>query len=101
MRVAIGDSCLESNTFCDQPMTLERYAEHHLHYCDEIQPHWSGTCSEMAGFLGGAARCGFEVIPTLMAWGMPSGAVTSDAFETLSNELTCRLRSAMPLNGVL
>ena len=101
MRVAIGGIYHESNTFFAQPMTIESFAEGHLHYDADIPAHWSGTCSEINGFLKGAKRYGFDITPTIMAWGMPSGAVTSDTFERLSGELVDRLRAALPLDGVL
>src|SRR5689334_20344554 len=101
MRVAVGGIYHESNTFMAQQMTLARFSESHLHYGADILPHWRGTCSEMAGFFEGADRFCFEAIPTLMAWGMPSGTVTNETFESLSGDLIARLRSAAPLDGVL
>jgi len=101
MRVAVGGIYHESNTFFSQPMTIERFAEGQFHRGAEILPNWSGTCSEMAGFLEGAQRFGFEPIPTLMVWGMPSGALTDETFQALSNDLIARLQSAAPLDGVL
>lgn len=101
MRVAVGGIYHESNTFFSQPMTMERFAESQLHYSADVTRNWRGTCSEMGGFLEGADRFGFNAIPTLMAWGMPSGAVTTETFETLVNDLVARLRSAGPLDGVL
>lgn len=101
MRVAVGGIYHESNTFFAHPMTLADFAEGQLHYEAEILSHWPGTSSEMAGFLEGAERFGFQVVPTLMAWGMPSGAVTSETFETLVGDLVTRLRIVAPLDGVL
>ena len=101
MRVAVGGIYHESNTFFAQPMTVKSFEECHLHYGADIRDHWSGTCSEINGFLEGAEQYGFQVIPTMMAWGMPSGAVTAEAFERLCGELIGRLRAALPLDGVL
>src|SRR6516225_6994598 len=101
MRVAVGGIYHESNTFFSQPMTLERFAENQLHYGNEVLKHWRGTCSEISGFLEGSDQYGFEVAPTLMAWGMPSGAVTAEAFESLCSDLIHRLNVAKPLDGVL
>jgi len=101
MRVAVGGIYHESNTFFSQPMTMERFAESQLHYGVDVPRQWRGTCSEMAGFLEGADQFGFQAIPTLMAWGMPSGAVTKETFETLVNDLVTRLQAAGPLDGVL
>lgn len=101
MRVAVGGIYHESNTFFSQPMTLERFQECQLQYGDQVIEAWKETCSEMAGFLEGAKKFDFNAVPTLMAWGMPAGPVTSHAFELLVNELTDRLVAAGPLDGVL
>lgn len=101
MRVAVGGIYHESNTFFSRPMTLERFAEKDLHYGADIVAHWHGTCSEMGGFLEGAERYGFEPVPTVMAWGMPSGPLDAETFETLSHDLLSRLRAGRPLDGVL
>jgi microcystin degradation protein MlrC len=101
MRVAVGGVYHESNTFIPRPTSFERFAEKDLHFGTEILDHWTNTCSEMGGFLKGAADFGFDVLPTLMAWGMPSGPLTSEAFERLSSELTARVEASFPLDGVL
>jgi microcystin degradation protein MlrC len=101
MRVAVGLIYHESNTFFSQPMTMEKFREKDLHYGHEIFDHWTATCSEMGGFLEGAKRYAFEVIPTLAAWGMPSGALTAETFETLCSSLISRLQEAAPVDGVL
>jgi len=82
-------------------MTMEKFAEKDLHFGTDVCAHWKGTCSEINGFLEGAERFGFEVVPTVMAWGMPLGALTAETFEYLTGELTTRLRAAGPLDGVL
>lgn len=101
MRVAIGGTYHESNTFFAQPMTLEKFAEQALHYSQDIINYWQGTASEMGGFIEGGKRFGFELIPTVMAWGWPLGAVTAEAFETLAGELVARIQAAGRLDGVL
>ena len=101
IRVAVGGIYHESNTFFSQPMTVERFAESRLDYGQDVELCWRDTCSEMAGFLAGARKWGWEVVPTMMAWGMPSGAVTAQAFETLCGELESRIHGAGKLDGVL
>ena len=101
MRIAVGGIYHESNTFFSQPMTVERFAESRLDYGPDVISHWQGTCSEMEGFIRGAQSLGFEAVPTMMAWGMPSGAVTAQAFESLCEELTSRIRSIGKVDGVL
>jgi microcystin degradation protein MlrC len=101
MRIATGLIYHESNTFFSQAMTLARFKEKDLHYGHEILQHWTGTCSEIGGFIEGASRFGFELVPTIAAWGMPAGPLTNDAFESLSDFLISKLREQAPLDGVL
>src|SRR5579872_6026780 len=101
MRVAVGLIYHESNTFFSQPMTMEKFQVKDLHCGQEIFDHWADTCSEMGGFLEGAKRYGFEVVPTLSAWGMPSGALTTETFKILCGSLISRLQESAPLDGVL
>jgi len=101
MRIAVGGIYHESNTFFSQPMTMERFAEKDLHFGPDILEHWQGTCSEMGGFIEGGQQFKFELIPTVMAWGMPSGALTSETFETITQMLLSGLEKAKPLDGVL
>jgi microcystin degradation protein MlrC len=101
MRVAVGGIYHESNTFIVQPMTMDGFMKGQFHLDADIPSNWADTCSEMAGFLDGAGRFGFEVIPTIMAWGVPCGALTDATFEALTGELISRLRSAGRLDGVL
>jgi microcystin degradation protein MlrC len=101
MRVAVGGIYHESNTFFSQPMTMGRFAEKDLHVGPDIIEHWQGTCSEVGGFIEGGRQLGFELLPTVMAWGMPSGALTSETLETLSQILLARLQEAKPLDGIL
>ena len=101
MRIAVGGIYHESNTFFSQPMTMERFAEKDLHFGSDILGHWQGTCSEMGGFIKGGQQFNFEIVPTIMAWGMPSGALTAETFETITQMLLRRLEEAKPLDGVL
>jgi microcystin degradation protein MlrC len=101
MRIAIGGIYHESNTFFSQPMTTERFAEKELHFGGDILDYWRGTCSEISGFIEGAQQFKFDLVPTVMAWGMPSGALTSETYETLNEMLLSRLKKAKSLDGVL
>jgi len=91
----------ESNTFFSQPMTLDRFREKDLHFGPDLVTHWVGTCSEVGGFIEGIRRSGFELVPILVAWGMPAGSLTNDTFEFLSGSLCSQLEQEAPLDGVL
>jgi microcystin degradation protein MlrC len=101
MRIGVGGIYHESNTFFSQPMTMEKFAEKDLHFGSDMLEHWRGTCSEISGFIEGAQQFDFELVPTVMAWGMPLGALTPETFETLNDMLLSRLEEAKPLDGVL
>ncbi len=101
MTIAIGGIYHESNSFASVPTTLDDFRASSLEVGDGIVDRWSGTDSEIGGFLVGAERHDWDVSPTLMAWGMPSGAVTDDALEEMTEELCRRLAATSDLDGVL
>lgn len=100
MRIAIGGILHESNTFAGKPTGLEEFRVR-CHQGEEILTWWKGTHHEMAGFIEGAERFGFTPVPTLMTGATPGGAVTAEAFETLTGELIAGLKAALPVDGVL
>lgn len=97
-RVAIGGILHESNTF--NP-ALTRLGDFVVSRGDQVVSTWRGSYHEIGGFIEGASRHGFEIVPTLMAEATPAGRVTSEAFEALTHELAERLIGALPLDGVL
>ena len=98
MRVAIGGVMHESNTF--NP-TLTDLAAFDVERGGDIITAWRDTHHEIGGFIEGASRFGFDIIPTLTAGAIAAGKVTAEAFETLVGELTDRLGDAPPLDGLL
>ena len=44
------------------------------------------TTSEMAGFIKGLEECGFEMVPTLWAWGLNNDGQLGDGTNLLFNE---------------
>jgi microcystin degradation protein MlrC len=101
VRIAVGMVYHESNTFFSQPMTLDKFREKDLHFGPEIAAHWTGTCSEMGGFIEGIRHSGFELVPIFAAWGMPAGSLTNDTFAFLSQSLVLPLEQEGPFDGVL
>ena len=100
MRIAVGGIMHESNTFVRLPTDLAAFAAR----CDSgeaLVDRWRETHHEMAGFIAGAERFGYELYPTLMASATPAGAVTADAFETLTGELVDRIRTGPAIDGML
>src|SRR4051812_45867437 len=99
MRIAVGGIMHESNTFVSLPTDLPAFHAHH--HGAEIFGRWGDSHHEMAGYLEGAGRSGFEAVPTMMASATPAGPITHDAFETLTGELIAAIRAAGRLDGML
>ena len=98
MRIAIGGIMHESNTFNPRPTPLEAFR---IQRGDDIVKWWRDTPHELGGFIAGAERFGYELVPTLMAQATPGGKVTGAAFERLTGELLDRLARAPGLDGLL
>jgi microcystin degradation protein MlrC len=98
LRVAIGEIKQESNSFSPLPTTLDSFADGYLLFGDEIGPRLQQTNCEVAGFL---SLDGIEPIPTVAAWSLSGGPLSSDAFAFLKGELLARVQAAGPLDGIL
>jgi microcystin degradation protein MlrC len=100
MRIAIGGIMHESNTFASLPTDLERFREGGLTYGPAVVTAWREAHHEMGGFIAGAERFGYEAVPTAMAWATPSGPVTDEFFDHLTDALVTDCRIAQP-DGIL
>jgi microcystin degradation protein MlrC len=100
MRIAIGGFMHESNTFATTPTDLNKFREGSLNYGQALVPVWSEAHHEVGGFIGGADRFGYDIVPVAMAWGTPSGPVTDEFFEHMTDALITGIRLAEP-DGVL
>lgn len=100
MRIAIGGFMHESNTFAPLPASRDRFLEGSLTYGPAMVPIWSEAHHEVGGFIGGAERFGYDLVPTAMGWATPAGPVTDEFFEHLADAIVtgCRMSEA---DGVL
>lgn len=104
IRVAAAQIAHETNVFSSVPTDLAAFEASGLHIGTAAADAARDTNTEMGGFLTGAARHGFDLIPLLAVWATPSGLVTRAALEALVGSLTDSLRQAAegePLHGVL
>ena len=97
-RIAVGGIMHESNSFYPVPTRLKDFQ---VFRGTQIAAQYAASQSEMAGYLEGAKRYGFEVYPTLFASATPAGPVTAEALDSLTAELIGMLKSAPKLDGVL
>jgi microcystin degradation protein MlrC len=61
---------------------------------------FGASAHEVAGYLEGAKRFGFEAVPLLMASATPGGPVSAEALDSLTRELIAMLKDAA-CDGVL
>ena len=95
----IGIACLmqESNSFSERKSIYSDFGvERHAELC----ARYSGTNTELGGFLQGSAECGFEPVPLISAWAVAGGPLELASFDRLVTEL-CELATAAKADGLL
>jgi microcystin degradation protein MlrC len=103
-RVAAAQLSHETNVFSSVPTDLAAFEAADIRSGKEIFDSEAGTNSAFGGFIPGAARNGFELLPIISVWATPSGLVTRDAIDSLVGTLMDgleRLLEEGPLAGVL
>lgn len=100
MNIAIGGIMHESNTFAPQPADRKRFEEASLAFGEDVIPVWKDAHHEFGGFIGGAAKYGYSLVPTAMAWATPAGPVTDDAFDEIVGAIIAGAKRE-PIDGLL
>jgi microcystin degradation protein MlrC len=106
LRIATLGIHHETNTFASNKTTLGEFNRSGLQtYAVQrgqqyAEMHGQAQTS-MAGYMQGATRLGFELVPLLFAATDPAGTISSEAFETLGGEALEMLRDQGPFDGVL
>jgi len=101
MRIAIGGISHETNTFSTIKTDLALFERRGVHSAEALLLAFAGTKTIVGGFLDAARSEGFEAVPTMLAEAAPSGTVTAQAFDRLTELLLDGLRSAGQIDGVL
>src|SRR3712207_523503 len=101
MRIAIGGISHETNTFSTIRTDLALFERRGVHGPDNLVDAFAGTKTILGGFLDAATNEGFVAIPTILAEAAPSGTVTADALDRLTEQLVDGLRAAGDLDGIL
>jgi microcystin degradation protein MlrC len=94
MRIAIAGFMHESNTF--NPLLTDRAAflSQSLTAANDLLDEWRDAHHEVGGFIEAAAIEHFEPVPLLMAWATPSGPVTDEMFDDITERLCTLLRES-------
>lgn len=106
MRIAIGGVLHETSTFANTPTTLADFESGFgLYRGPEILKRFTGTNICTGGFIDGAARHKFDLVPLLWGFAYPSGLIRSADYAALKREFLSRLRQEEaahgPVDGVL
>ena len=103
MRVVTGAICHETSTFTPVATTWESYRNERFGYLhgDEIFTKFRGTNTPIGGFLDGAEKHGFELIPTVFANAHPSGPTPREIFDTILGDLLNGIVAAGAIDGIL
>jgi microcystin degradation protein MlrC len=100
MRVGIAGISHESNNFSSQPTTMERFEERGIEKGEEIISRYKDSHSKIAGYLEGAEKFGFEIVPLFVANAMPMGPLTADTYEALVGKVLDSIKNAGNLDGL-
>jgi microcystin degradation protein MlrC len=101
MRVALLGIVHESNTFVNEPTTLNKFEESRLLFDHEIILHYKNSFHELGGMINVLEMNEIEIVPILYAEATPGGKVTKDAFEFLLHEALSRVKQQLPFDGIL
>jgi len=100
-RVLIAGFKHETNTFSKLPTDLDAYKARGWFVGDDIGPAFAGTNTEIAAFIEGAKRHGWQTVLSIAADATPSGKVTRDVFETVLSRILADIDRAGRLDGIL
>ena len=100
-RVLIAGFKHETNTFSVLPTDLAAYRARGLFRGRELTDVFPGTNTEVAGFLDGARKHGWETVLSVVADATPSGKLTRDCYEAIAGEIVADAVKAGRLDAIL
>lgn len=100
-RVLIAGFKHETNTFSKLPTDMDAYRARALHYGEDIRAAYTGTNTEIAGFLDACEKYDWEPVLSVVADATPSGLVTREAYDEISGCILKAIEAAGPLDAIL
>lgn len=101
MRVGIIGLLHESNTFIDQPTTLDNFRADLLVEGALVRERFADAPHEIGGFFAGLEAEGIDATPIFAARATPYGTIAEDALEHLIDQLTAAFGGAGHCDGIL
>jgi len=100
MRIAIGGVSHETSSFAVTPTTIADFESGFgLYRGQEIIDRFQGANICAGGFIDGAKKHGFEVVPLLWTFAYPAGLIVRADYEKLKAEFLDRLKNDEQANG--
>ncbi len=97
-RVAVGAIFTESNHLAGTLTDLGFFERTELRRGEAVL---SATDGVLGGALSHLRQRGVEIVPLIFASAVPGGPLTPECYRSLKEDLLARLRSALPVDGVL
>jgi microcystin degradation protein MlrC len=101
MKILVGGIYHESHSFSHLLTDLELFKQTSLLEGEEVIEKLRGTTSEMAGFIEGGERFGFELVPSVWAWGVATGPVRQSTLDYLLELVRRRIAEEEEICGIL
>jgi len=99
-RVMIGGMMHETNTFNPFLTSLDNFKRKELLYNDEIIVKRQNTNTELGGFIKFLENQKIDIVPSVFGSALPSGPVTSQAFDTILSAMLDTLKRNQ-VDGIL
>src|SRR4051794_6936809 len=100
MKIAIAGFMHESNTFNRLRTDRAAFAAQCLAFGPALLDEWREAHHEVGGFIEAASAEGFEPVPVVVAWAIPSGPVMDAVLEEVTGYLIAELQRLRP-DGLL
>ncbi|MEH7331138.1 M81 family metallopeptidase [Neobacillus drentensis] len=101
-RIGIAFFYHESHSFSSMKTEMEQFRNEGYFIGDEIYDAYSGTKTEVGGFLDVLRQVeNVEIVPLLCAAAVPSGVVTTETYSFIEKQMLQSLMNAGRLDGLL
>jgi microcystin degradation protein MlrC len=100
-RVLIAEFKHETNTFNKELTGIESYKKRHVKYGDEIISFFTGTKTEVGGFIDIARKEGITLIPSIAANACPGGKVKMEVFHHVKDNIVKTYMENQPIDAIL
>jgi microcystin degradation protein MlrC len=100
-RVLLAQFSHESNGFSPVATDYDSFRNHHWSAGADAIATYAGTNTEAGGMIAGAATCGFELLPAILANALPSGTIARAAFDRIVAETCDAARAIGAVDGML